>query len=280
MDTKVLGILISSPNKILYPKSKIKKIDLVKYYASIAPKMLPFVEDRLLSVIRCHTNINGECFFKKHLTTSSPNLKPFKQNGETYFYITSCKGIVYESQLGTIEFHTGASNINKINNPNIMVFDLDPAPNLPLPTLHQGVIYLKQVLDSLNLKSYLKTSGGKGYHVVVPFLKAKDWDSFTSLAKNIALLLESKYPSLYTTNIRKNSRNGKIFIDYLRNDKNSTCVAPYSVRARENAPISMPISWANLNKIAPNDVTIKNVKKYLALKDPWQDFFDTKQIIK
>lgn len=277
---KILGIEISNPKRIIYPKDNITKLDVIKYYARVAPKMLPFLEDKLLSVIRCHNSINDECFFKKHPTLTSPHIKLYKNSKETYFYITSQKGIITQAQNGTIEFHTGGSSVNNINKPTVMVFDLDPDENLPLENLRQGVIHLKQLLDQLNLKSYLKTSGGKGYHIVVPFSYSKNWESFSSFAKNVALVLESKYPKLYTTNIRKNQRNGKIFIDYLRNDKNSTCVAPYSLRARDNAPISMPISWQNLNKIAPNDVTIKNISKFLSLKDPWQDFYDTKQVIR
>ena len=157
-----------------------------------------------------------------------------------------------------------------------MIFDLDPDEKMEIGTLRQGVVNLKKVLDDLNLKSFLKTSGGKGYHIVVPFEKSKNWEQFNNFAKQVAVVLESRFPTLYTTNIRKAERKNKIFIDYLRNSKGSTCVAPYSLRAKENAPISFPILWKDINSILPNQITIKNYKKYLK-SSLWQDFFETTQ---
>ena len=138
--------------------------------------------------------------------------------------------------------------------------------------LREGVLYLKEVLDTLKLKSYLKTSGGKGYHVVVPFTANKNWEKFGEIASQISLLLEEKHPKMFTTNMRKDKRNGKIFIDYLRNKKGATCVAPYSLRARKGAPISMPIDWSELNKIKPNEVNIKNFEKYCEIYEKNNNF--------
>ena len=137
---------------------------------------------------------------------------------------------------------------------------------------------LKEVLEQLNLKSFLKTSGGKGYHIVVP-IKCKNWDDCNQFAKRVAELLQNRYPKLFTTNIRKAERGGKIFVDYLRNSRGATCVCPYSLRARENATISLPIAWNDINKIKPNQVTIKNYKKYIGT-NPWQDFFKIRQSLK
>lgn len=272
------GIEISSSDRIVYPKEELTKLDVIKYYQTIAPLMLPYLEKRPLSVIRCHKDINSDCFFKKHPNVKSPHIKTFTQNGEEYFYITSAKGLILEAQNGTIEFHTRGSRYPSLDKPDYMVFDLDPDENLNIDTLREGVVYLKKVLDELKLNSYLKTSGGKGYHVIVPFSKSVSWNKFSLFSKQVALLLESKHPKLFTTNIRKNNRHGKIFIDYLRNDNGSTCVAPYSLRARDNAPISFPISWKNLEKILPNQITINNFEKYE--KDTWKNFNLEKAIIK
>lgn len=274
-----LNINISNPQKIIYPKNKINKLDVVCYYTMVAPFMLSYIKNRPLATIRCHGTIRDEIFFKKHPQAGEKNIKTFINNNDEYFYINSINGIVNQAQMGTIEFHPWACTYNSLNKPNIMIFDLDPAPNVHIAQLREGVINLKQILEELNLTSFLKTSGGKGYHVVVPFSSCKNWEVFSEFSKNIAKIMEQKWPTKYTTNIRKNERDGKIFIDYLRNDKGSTCVAPYSLRARENAPVSMPIFWDELNKIKPNQITLNLALKKIKEPNPWSLFWDVKQSI-
>lgn len=280
MNNIVSGVKISNPNKIIYPKDIITKLDVVKYYEKIAPRILPFLNNRLLSVIRCHQGVSDACFFKKHPTTENDYVKTFMDGDDEYFYITTQKELVFQAQMGTIEFHPWGSSVPKIEKPNIMIFDLDPDEKLSLEKLREGVKLLKQVLDELNLISFLKTSGGKGYHIVVPFSNTKDWDSFSDFAKKIALFLESKYPNIFTSSIRKAERGNKIFVDWLRNSKGATCVAPYSLRSRDGATLSLPISWRDLDKISPNEINIKNFTKYLKPTDPWQEFFNVKQKLK
>lgn len=264
------NIEISSPDKLIFPKDKIKKIDVINYYNEIADLMLPYVRKRLLSVIRCHDGIHGKCFFKKHPSNDKKMVKVRMIKGEEYFYIEDKFQLLYQVQMGTIEFHTWASCVPKINQPNMMVFDLDPDEKLSLKKLRDSVMKLKSILDELKLPAYLKTSGGKGYHIVVPFIQGKTYEKFYELSRQISEYAQNKWNTEFTTNIRKNERKGKIFIDYLRNNKGATCVAPYSIRARDNAPISMPIKWEDLYNIKPNEVTIKNYKKYL--NNAWNDF--------
>ncbi len=268
-------IKITNPEKILFPNEKITKIEVVNYYVEISNLMLPHVSNRLLSVIRCHEGVNENCFYKKHPTTDKKMVKTKKVSGEEYFYIESAKQLIYQAQMGTIEFHVGGSNVQRINQPNVMVFDLDPDEKLPLSKLRAAVLKLKSILDELGLKTFLKTSGGKGYHIVIPFSESTTWEKFYKFSEKIAILAENKWPEIFTTNIRKNQRKNKIFVDYLRNSKSSTCVAPYSLRARDKATISMPITWDDLNKIKPNEITIKNYKKYLS--NAWDDFYKTTQ---
>lgn len=275
--TKNNFVKISSPDKIIYPKHKITKLDVINYYVDIAPLMLPFLENRLLSVIRCHEGIDGKCFYKKHPTTEKEMVETFKLKNEEYFYIKDISQLVYQAQMGSIEFHPWGSSVPNIDKPNLMIFDLDPSEDVSLQKLRKGVLNLKSLLDELNLTSFLKTSGGKGYHILVPFSESNSWKNFENFAKQIAMLLEQKYSNLYTSNIRKDKRKGKIFIDYLRNSKGSTCVAPYSLRARDGAPISFPIDWSNLNKIKPNEINIKNYKKYL--NNSFNNIFKIKQKI-
>ena len=269
---------ITNPDKIIYPKEKITKKDVVLYYSRLAKYMLPFLKDRPISVIRCLSGINGECFFKKHPKTERKHIKTFFMGGDTendeYFYLTKEEDIVFQAQMGTIEFHIWANKVNKLNSPDIMTFDLDPDEKLPLETLRDGAKKLKSVLDELKLKSYLKTSGGKGYHVLVPFKKSLSYQKFSEFSRRVAELMESLYPNLFTSNIRKATRKNKIFLDWQRNTKGATCVAPYSLRARSGAKVSMPIAWKNIDKIAPNEIDIFSGVKG---KNVWQDFFNLSQ---
>ena len=270
-------IKITNPNKILFQKDGITKLEVVNYYVSVSNLMLPFVKNRLLSVIRCHEGVNESCFYKKHPTTDKKMVKTKKISGEEYFYIDSINQLIFQAQMGTIEFHVSGSNIQNLNKPNIMVFDLDPDKDLSLVKLRSSVLKIKSILDDLKLTSFLKTSGGKGYHIVIPFSQSTTWNKFYKFSEQIAILAENKWPDVFTTNIRKSERKNKIFVDYLRNKKSSTCVAPFSIRARDKASISMPISWNDLNKIKPNEVTIKNYKKYI--NNAWEKFFETKQCL-
>lgn len=274
-DTKK-EIILSNPDKIVFPKDKITKQDIFAYYSKIGSKMLKFIKDRPLAVIRCNQGID-KAFFKKHPDSIKEGIDVFtikSKSKETkeYFSISSIEGILNEIQLGTVEFHVWGAQKDYLNHPNYMVFDLDPDDNVTLLQLREGVKHLKKVLDSFNLKSFLKTSGGKGYHIVVPFSNVKDWDIFEKFSKNIALLMEEKWPDLYTSNMSKSKRKNKIFIDYLRNKKGSTSVAPYSLRARVTAPVSIPISWSELDKIKPNEITLSLALKRMN-KNPWKNFF-------
>lgn len=280
MKTKISGIEITNPNKIVYPKSKITKLDIITYYKNVAKYMLPFVKDRVLCAIRCHETINNDCFFKKHPTTEKNFVNIIKIDGKEYFYIKTAKDIIYQAQIGTLEFHTQANKISSPNKPDFMVFDLDPAPNLPLKTLMSATLTIKEILNNLGLNCYIKTSGGKGYHIVVPFSKTKSYNSFKTFAQNIALLCEKVHPELFTTSILKKDRKGKIFVDYLRNQKSATCVCAYSLRARPFAPVSVPICWEHLPKIPPNHFTIKTAITYTQKYNPWQNIFKENQSLK
>ena len=272
-------INITNPDKIIYPKEKITKIDVIEYYESVSNRMLPFIEKRIISTIRCPEGIKKDKFFKKHLETKSSGIKRIDLKNdsghrEDYYYITNSNGLISEAQMNSIEFHIWGCKTNALERPDMMVFDLDPDKNLDLEKVREGVKDLKKVLDDFELKAYLKTSGGKGYHVVVPVTSKMNWEEFRAIAKNIAKLMEAKWPDKYTSNIRKNKRKGKIFIDWVRNTRGSTSVAPYSLRAREGAPVSMPIKWSELDKIKPDEITLKDAIKRLKRKDPWIDFYN------
>ena len=251
----------------------IRKKDIMDYYEKVSSKMMPFLENRIISVIRAPSGEGNGVFFKKHLENKDGYLEKIKVKGKDYYYILDTLGLLSEVQMNSYEFHTWGCLSSNINKPNMMVFDLDPDEKLSLKALRKGAKDLKKILDNLNLKSFLKTSGGKGYHVVVPFKSNITWNKFYKISENIAQLLEKTYPDEFTTNIRKDNRKGKIFIDYLRNQKGATSVCPYSIRLKKNAPVSMPIAWSELDKIKPNEITMDKALKRLKKKDPWEDFF-------
>lgn len=243
--------------------------------------MLKFLNKRLLTELRCHDKSKKFCFYKKHPESNEFvelfNVSKQKNNQNTYFFVKNQTQLLNQVQLGAIEFHIWGSRIDNVNKPDIMVFDFDPDEKLSLDKLRQEVKHLKKILDDLSLKSFLKTSGGKGYHVCVPFSPSVTWQKFGSFSKKVASLMEVNYPNSCTTTISKKGRKGKIFIDYLRNKKGATCVCPYSIRAKSDATISMPIFWEQLDKIAPNQVTINNLTDELLKQNPWKNFFTVKQ---
>ncbi len=273
---KDVKITITNPQKLIFPQEKITKGDLVNYYSKVAPRMLHFLKNRLISVIRAPEGIEKDIFYQKHLENNHTGIGHINLNNgdEDYYYLKNKAGLIAEVQRNSFEFHPWASTIKNIDQPNIMIFDLDPDEKLKLSELRQGVKDLKNILDELNLKSFLKTSGGKGYHVVVPLKKKMNWDQFRETAHQIALLMEAKWPDKYTTNMRKKNRRGKIYIDWVRNTKGATSVAPYSIRLRANCPVSFPLKWSELDKVKPNEITIALALKRLKRVDPWAHFFD------
>ncbi len=268
----VINITVTNPDKVIYKKPKVTKQDVINYYEKVYNRMEPFIKDRLISTVRCPKGIDKVVFFKKHFEENK-NLKKKKVSLNNYYYIDDINGLISEVQMNSIEFHIWGSSVNKITNPDYMIFDLDPDEKLSISKVREGVKDLKRILDELELVSYLKTSGGKGYHVVIPIKQKMSWHSFRKIAKQIAELMESKWPDKYTSNMRKEKRKGKIFIDWVRNTKGATSVAPYSLRARKGASVSMPIKWSELDKIKPNDININEALKRLTKKDPWKDFF-------
>lgn len=264
------GICITHPEKIMFPNA-LTKSDLAQYYAGIAERMLPYLKDRPMSVVCCPAGIMGEKFFRKHPGEGFE----VKRVGEDYFCVTGKRGLLSLVQSNAVEFHIRGDRRTSLGRPDVMVFDLDPDEGLPLSKVRRGARALKEVLDELRLVSFLKTSGGKGYHIVVPFRSGADGEAFRNFAEQVAKYLEKAHPDKFVSTMSKRARKGKIFLDWQRNTAGATSVAPYSVRAREGAPISMPIAWEELEEVAPNSVTVESVLSSLE-KDPWKDYFSVK----
>ncbi|WP_139652757.1 DNA ligase D [Raoultibacter phocaeensis] len=271
------GVSISSPDKVLFEHPGITKEEVARYYEQVAPRMLSYVGDRILSIVRCPSGIASACFYKKHPDTGGTGVVAVTVpasdgSDEEYFYIENDTGIISEVQMNTLEFHVWGSRIETLEKPDTMVFDLDPDKGMALDRVREGVRDLKGLLDELSLATYLKTSGGKGYHVVVPFEPESTWDAFHDFARRIAEAMEERWPDRYTSNVRLAKRKGRIFIDWMRNGRGATSVAPYSLRARDGAPVSLPLSWDELDTVAPNDITIQRALARLDEADPWAEY--------
>lgn len=269
-------IEITNPDKIIYKNPKVTKIDIVNYYKAVSKRMLHLIENRLISTIRYPNGSKGDKFYKKHFENIYGFLgkkkivnKEEKQND--YYFIKDINGLISEVQMNSYEFHIWGCHANDLRHADMLVFDLDPDELLSLEKLREGVKDLKSILDEYKLISFLKTSGGKGYHIVVPLSTKVTWKNARTIAKNIAKLMEAKWPDKYTSNMKKEKRKGKIFIDWVRNTKGATSVAPYSLRIRDKLTVSMPISWNELDKIKPDEITMETTIKRLKRKDPWEN---------
>lgn len=284
-ELNIEGVKITNPDKIIYENPAITKADVVRYYHAVSGRMLPYLGNRIVSAIRCPKGIDQTCFFKKHPGPASKRVTVIEVANsegvsEEYFYIGDISALIAEAQMGTVEFHVWGSSISTLETPDMMVFDLDPDEGMDLFKVRQGAEDLRAILIELSLNSYVKTSGGKGYHVVVPLTPSADWKVFYDFARRIALVMEEKWPDRYTSNIRKANRKDKIFIDWIRNGRGATSIAPYSLRSRKGAPVSMPIHWDELDAIAPDGIDMTEALKRIAGDDPWEGFFEDSQTLK
>ena len=279
------GVKLTSPERKVYLSPPTTKLEVAEYYAAVSERMLPFLRGRAISVVRCHDGVEKGGFFKKHPTSgyekeTAVALKKSDGAIEQWLAVDSLYGLVSQVQSGTVEFHVRGTSVAEPDRPDTVVFDLDPDEGLSLSKVRRGVRQLKEVLDRLNLKSFLKTSGGKGYHVVVPIEPCADTEQIALLAKKTAEYLASLYPDSYTANIKKAARSGKIFIDWQRNSHGATFVAPYSLRARTGAKVSVPIAFDELDSVEPGGIDLKSALKRLDAPDPWEGYFTVRQRVK
>lgn len=265
-------IQITHPDKIIFKKEKIKKIDLINYYKKIQKWILPHIINRPLSLLRCPSGEDKTCFFQKHLEDDKQSIS-----------VKNLSELLQLIQINTLELHVQNCHVNDMHHPDLIVFDLDPDPTVGWTQVKKAAFDLKKILDRLKLKNFLKVSGNKGLHIHVPIAPIYTWDEVKSFAKSICDHLVSEQPEHYTTQLLKKNRKNKIFLDYLRNGEGATAILPFSLRKTPQASVALPISWSDLSKLkAPNTFTLKKTEKLLIAtkKDPWQGYFKTKQKIK
>jgi bifunctional non-homologous end joining protein LigD len=287
IENEVAGVRLSHPDKILYPEDGFTKLDLAHYYEKVAEWMLPHVENRLLSLVRCPGGSGQKCFYQKHPGNgTSDDLRRFdvkeKDEVEEYLALYDLPGLISLVQMGVLEIHIWGSQADQYEKPDRLIFDLDPDPTVEWPYVVASAKEVRLLLQELELKSFIKTSGGKGLHVVVPIQRRTTWDEAKTFCKAVADFMVKAAPERYIAKMSKAARKGKIFVDYLRNDSGSTAIAPYSTRNRKGATVSVPLSWEELSsRIKSDHFNIENVHARLErLKtDPWADISKTKQSI-
>ncbi|POR52484.1 DNA ligase D [Bosea psychrotolerans] len=269
-------VRLSNPDKPLWPDIGLTKQGLLDYYATVWPLMRPFVIDRPLSLLRAPNGIAGPAFFQKH---AGPGLNKAvatrkDTDGEELLYIRDFDGLAALVQLGTVEIHVWGAMIDTIETPDQVIFDLDPDEGVPLERVREAALSIRERLGELGFTSFLKTSGGKGFHVVIPLKPKADWTQVKGFARDFAKAMEQADPKRYTATLSKKARKGRIFIDYLRNARGATAIAPYSTRARPGAPVAMPIGWEALASSEPNGARAADIAAEQALSDTaWSGFW-------
>jgi DNA ligase D-like protein (predicted polymerase) len=279
----VAGIRISHPDRIIYPDLGLSKIQLARYYEKIADWVVPHVAGRPLTLVHCPAGLASPCIYLKHAKAWGPSalrrvqIQEKTKVGE-YLVADSIEGVVSLAQMGIVEVHTWNSLIEDIERPNRIVWDLDPGPSVTWPQVGKAAELVREVLQTLGLKSWLKTTGGRGLHIVVPITPEWDVAKCLEFSRSVGEALVRTDPRLYTTTFAKLGRERKILIDYLRNNRTNTSIAAFSPRTRPGAPVSMPIDWDDLDT-PPERYTLITVPKRLnrARVDPWAGYWTAAQ---
>ncbi|WP_167737676.1 non-homologous end-joining DNA ligase [Sphingomonas parva] len=279
----VEGVRLSNPDKILYPEQGITKSDLADYYVAVADRILPHVALRPITMVRCPTGQGKKCFYQRHAGSGVPEqLGEVTVPGfdEPYLYVRDLPGLIAMVQMGVLEMHPWAVTVAHPDRADRIIFDLDPDEGLGFAEVIAAAIEVRERLSALGLTSFVKTTGGKGLHVVVPIEPTAEWREVKRFAKGVSAEMAADAPERYLTKISKAERAGRIFIDYLRNDPTSTAVAPYSTRSRLGAPVAMPLTWDQVRDgLDPCAYTIATVPGLIAAQaaDPWAGMLEVRQ---
>lgn len=283
---RIAGVRLTHPDRVVYPEQGITKRELALYYEQVAELALPYLADRPLTLLRCPSGRHGSCFFQKHANESIPEVVPRvpidEDDGSTlYMMIDSLPALISLVQLGVLEFHVWGARADRLDRPDMVVFDLDPGPEVSPPRVAAAALDLRERLEHLGLKSFVRSTGGKGLHLAIPIVRRTTWDDAKAFAEAIAAGFAEERPREFTRNMAKRARQGKIYIDYLRNAPNATAIASYSTRARPDALVAAPLAWDELDSTeAPPRFTVRNLPPRIkAIGDAWQGFDSVSQSI-
>jgi bifunctional non-homologous end joining protein LigD len=269
---KIAGVKLSHPNRVLYSEQGITKRELAEYYVQVADWILPHLQGRPLTLVRCPRGLQAQCFYQRNAEDGIPQaIRRFPlrvgKSVKPAMVIDSLDGLIALVQMGVLEIHTWGSTAKRIERPDRITFDLDPAPELPWKIVRRATGSLRDLLSDLDLSAFVKTTGGKGLHVVVPIKPTLDWEQAKAFAKAVAQTMAAAAPDLYVATMSKSKRAGRVFIDYLRNARSATAVCAYSTRARAGAPVAAPLRWDEYFTIRNLPARLRSLRK-----DPWHDY--------
>jgi bifunctional non-homologous end joining protein LigD len=283
----LLGVRLTHPDRVYYPDLGFTKVDLALYYVSIADAVLPHLDGRPLTLVRCPDGLGGETFYQKHPGFWTPTqVRRFVVPGkaEEYLYVDSVPGLVALAQVGILEIHPWNSRAGRLEEPDQVIFDLDPDEALPFSRVAAAARHVRALLTERGLESFVKTTGGKGLHVCVPLELGHGWEELTEFTRAVAQRLARHEPATFTASMLKSHRKGKVYVDYLRNVRGANAVGPFSTRAREGAPVSVPVGWDELDRLSgPTDFTVAEVPLRVLgwtsgrVVDPWAQYRQVKQ---
>jgi len=284
-ESVISGVALTSPERLVYPEAHLTKADLANYLAAVAGRMLPLLARRPLTLVRCPEGMSGECFYQRHAAPAFPRAVRRKYLAEVIegeaLYVTDTAGLAGLAQAGVLEIHHWGCRIDRPERPDIMVFDLDPGPGVELAELIAAALEIRERLEGVHLASFVKTTGGKGLHVEVPLARRSTWQEVGDFTAALAGEMAKDHPERYVINMRKALRQGRIFIDTLRNRHGASAVAAYSPRAKPGAPVATPLAWEELSpKLDPAAFTVATLPRRLATsRDPWADFGTLRQAL-
>jgi bifunctional non-homologous end joining protein LigD len=271
------GIHLTHPDKLLFPESGITKRDLAHYLRVASTRMAAFAAGRLISLVRCPDGIGAPSFFQRHpghgwdpawLHTAVKTTR----GTEDYLYFTDPRAIPAAAQMSAIEFHIWGSALETLEQPDRIVFDLDPDEGLGFTKVKDAAFHLRDMLQGLGLRSLAMLSGGKGVHVVVPIRPQQDWPIVKSFAADLVARMVEEKPDRYVGTMSKAKRKGRLFIDHFRNERGATAIAPFSPRARDEAPVAWPVTWDALRSVrAANVMTLPKAIDAVAKADAWDE---------
>ncbi len=280
-----LGVRLTSPERVVYPGQGITKARLVEYYDAVAEAMLPHIRDRPLSLVRCPQGRTKHCFFQKHDTGGFPEqlrsrtLAEKDGDRKDYFYVEDLAGLVAGTQMNVLEWHIWGSHFDTVERPDRLVFDIDPDESLDFSKIGSAALDIRDRLKALKLTSFPMVSGGKGMHVVVPLRPEAEWPEVKAFCKAFAQSMAEAEPERFTASLSKARREGRLFIDYLRNERGSTAICPWSVRSRQGAPVAVPVEWDEVPRLrAANGFSLAAAIER-AQDKAWPNYFRQKQAL-
>jgi bifunctional non-homologous end joining protein LigD len=252
------GVTITHPGRIVFEEGQITKGDVARYYAAVAPFLLPEIQSRPISLLRCPSGLKADCFYQRNIGFGIgahvyPFVWKYKGRSYKYIYVKDVQGIMEMIQMGVIEIHPWGASIDTIHTPDRMIFDLDPDTSVPFSTVKQAALDIRTRLANAGLDSLLKCTGGKGLHIIVPLSPTSTWEQVKGWASAFAHTMVDEAPDSYVATITKAKRKGKILIDFFRNDYTATGIAGYSLRARPGAPVAVPLEWRELPTLRSAD---------------------------